>query len=368
MKKTMLLLYSLVLCGGLQAKNLPSLKDVLGKYFMVGTAVNVEQVNGNEPKAMEIIQSQFNSVVAENCMKPENIEPQEGKFNFENADKFVQFGLDNHMKVIGHVLVWHSQTAPWMFVNKHGELPNREEMIKRMHDYISTVVGRYKGKVLGWDVVNEAILDDGTLRESPWYRAIGPEYLELAFKFAHEADPDAELYYNDYSMAKEPKREMVVKLIQKLKADGCRIDAVGMQSHNGYNYPDISEFEKTIQAIIGSGVKVQFTEMDLNMLPNPTSFSGADVNQKFAQDPQMNPYTKGLTKEAEQKFNELYLSYFQLFKKYAEHVNRVCLWGVTDNSSWLNDWPIKGRTNYPLLFDRKYKAKPVVEGILDIFK
>lgn len=363
---TIILLLAIYSTAGARQK--PGLKDALEKYFLVGCAMNTEQINGNDEKSVELAKTNFNSIVAENCMKPENIEPEEGKYNWTDADKLVNFGHNNNMKVIGHVLVWHSQTAPWMFQNKYGELPNREEMIKRMHDYIFTVVSRYKGRVYGWDVANECFLDDGNFRESPWYRAIGPEFIKLAFQFAHEADPDAELYYNDYSMSNPGKRAAVIKLIKDLKASGCRIDAVGMQSHNGTDYPDLKEYEETMKALIGAGVKINISELDVNMLPNPESFSGADINQKYAGDPKMNPYINGLPKQAEQLFKERYMSFFRLYYKYKEHIDRVCTWGITDNSSWLNDWPIKGRTNYPLLFDRKYKAKPVVEDIIKLFE
>ena len=349
-------------------KQISALKNVIGKYFLIGTAVTVDQVEGRDPKATSIITNQFNSIVAENCMKPMYLEPAKGQFCWTQADSLVQFGLDHGMKVIGHVLIWHNQTAPWMFKDQYGELPGREEMVRRMHDYITTVVGHFKGKVFGWDVINEAVLDDGSLRKSPWYRTIGPEYFKLAFKFAHEADPHAELYYNDYSMSNPPKRETVVKLIKKLKAAGCRIDAVGMQSHNGYDYPDLTEYEKSIRAFIAAGVKVQFTELDINMLPNPKHFGGAEINQEFQYDQTLNPYAKGLTQEAQKVFNSQYLAFFRLYRKYAAHVNRVTLWGVSDNNSWLNNWPIPGRTNYPLLFDRKYQPKPIVRKIIKLFK
>ena len=363
---TIILLLAIYSTAGARQK--PGLKDALGKYFLVGCAMNTEQINGNDEKSVELAKANFNSIVAENCMKPENIEPEEGKYNWTDADKLVNFGHNNNMKVIGHVLVWHSQTAPWMFQNKYGELPNREEMIKRRHGYIVTVVNRYKGRVFGWDVANECFLDDGSFRQSPWYRAIGPEFIKLAFQFAHEADPDAELYYNDYSMSNPGKRAAVIKLIKDLKASGCRIDAVGMQSHNGTDYPDLKEYEETMKALIGAGVKINISGLDVNMLPNPESFSGADISQKYAGDPKMNPYVNGLPKQAEQLFKERYMSFFRLYYKYREHIARVCTWGITDNSSWLNDWPIKGRTNYPLLFDRKYKAKPVVEDIIKLFE
>lgn len=363
-KRNIITLAVCLAAAGIQAQ---TLKETVGDYFLIGAAMNEWQVDGTEPQAADIVRTHFNSVVAENCMKPESIEPEEGKYDFTKADKFVKWGEDNGMKVIGHVLVWHSQTAGWMFKDENGNLPGRDVMIARMRDYIYTVVGRYKGRVMGWDVVNEAFLDNGKLRESPWYNAIGPDFIELAFKFAHEADPDAELYYNDYSMAFPQKRDGVLAYVRRLQKAGCRIDAVGMQSHNGLDYPDITEYENTIKAIIDAGLKVQVTELDINVLPNPDGFGGAEISQDFSYSKKINPYADGMTKKAQKELEERYKNFFALYKKYAGHFNRVTLWGVADGSSWLNDWPVKGRTNYPLLFDRDYKAKPVVAEIAKMY-
>lgn len=344
-----------------------TLKNTVGKHFMIGSAMNIRQIDGMEPNAVGIARKHFNSIVAENCMKPEKLEPEEGVFFWEDADRFVKFGNDNGMRVIGHVLVWHSQTAPWMFKNKHGELPNREEMISRLRNYIMTVVGRYKGRVFGWDVANECFLDDGSYRNSPWFRSIGPDFIKLAFQFAHEADPDAELYYNDYSMNKPGKRRAVINLINELRAAGCRIDAVGMQSHNGLSYPNLTDYENTMKALVKAGVKINISELDINMLPNPEGFGGADINLSYSLDPSLNPYANGLTKGGEQLFTDRCLDFFRLYYEYRKHIDRVCTWGISDGDSWLNDWPVNGRTNYPLLFDRKYKAKAVVKEIARMF-
>lgn len=344
------------------------LKDVVGKYFLIGTALNSSHINGTNTKEVELVKEQFNAIVAENCMKPESLSPSEGVWNWDEADKFVQFGIDNNITVTGHTLLWHSQAARWMFKDENGKLPNREVLIKRMRDYIHTVVGRYKGKIKGWDVINEAFLDNGDYSPSPWYRGIGPEYFELAFKFAHEADPNAELYYNDYSMSNPKKREAVVKLIKRLKAAGCRIDAVGMQSHNGLDYPDMAEYEKSIQAFINAGVKVMVTELDINVLPNPEGFSGAEISNNYELQEKYNPYTKKLPKEVEEKFNARVLEHFKIYKKYADNILRVTWWGVSDGESWLNGFPVRGRTNYPLLIDRKGKVKPVVKEIIKLFE
>ncbi len=348
--------------------NAQTIKQTLGKYFLVGCAVNTTQMDGKQPKATDLIEKQYNAIVAENCMKPEVIAPADGMYDFRDADKLVNFGNHNDIKVIGHVLVWHEQTSPWMFAGQNGKAPSREEMLKRMHDYIYTVVGRYRGRVYGWDVVNEAFLDDGSVRESPWYKAIGYDYFYYAFKFAHEADSTAQLYYNDYNMYSKGKREAVCKLVRYLRHRGCRIDAVGMQSHIGANYPDNAEYEKTIDSLSANGVKVNISELDLNMLPNPSSFSGADINQKYAFDKKMNPYVDGLDKKAQQLFDKRYKEIFSIISRHKEHIERVNFWGVCDADSWLNNWPIKGRTSYPLLFDRNYNMKTVAIEIMNMFK
>jgi endo-1,4-beta-xylanase len=343
------------------------LRETVGKYFLIGTAVNMRQLEGEEPGDVAIICNQFNAVVAENCMKPEEIEPKEGVFTWDDADRFVKFAEDNHLTATGHVLIWHSQTPDWFFLNQYGEMPSRQVMIGRMRDYIHTVVGRYKGRIKGWDVVNEAITDDGELRDTPWMRAIGPDYIQLAFKFAHEADPNAELYYNDYSMDKPAKRNAAIKLVRQLRKAGCRVDAVGMQSHNGLDYPNIADYETSLKAFADAGIMVAITELDISALPNPWNFSGAEISQNFEMQKALNPYPKKLPKEVQRKHGDRYLAFFRLYKKYASNIKRVTLWGVSDGNSWLNDFPVKGRTNYPLLFDRQHKAKPVVEEICKLF-
>ena len=355
----------LALCGKTEAQGL---KDALGKYFLVGAAINVNQSDGRDSLATATLDRHFNSIVAENCMKPEGMQPQEGKFKWKKAERFVKYGEDHGLTVTGHVLVWHSQTPDWFFKDAEGKPASREVLIERMRTHIQTVVGHFKGRIKGWDVVNEAIQDDGSYRQSPWYQIIGPEYIELAFQFAHEADPEAELYYNDYSMAKPEKRKTVCELVRKLKAKGLRIDGVGMQSHNGLGWPDLSEYEASIDAFASCGVKVMITELDLNVLPNPDSFGGAEVSQDFAYDERLNPYKNGLPKDVEQRIDKRWLDLFAVYKRHAHQISRVCLWGISDAQSWMNDWPISGRTAYPLLFDRSYQPKAVVKDIMKLFK
>ncbi|WP_297089937.1 endo-1,4-beta-xylanase [uncultured Draconibacterium sp.] len=344
------------------------LKDAFAEQFYIGTALNAKQLMGQDPEAMRVVKEQFNAIVAENCMKSERLQAEEGKFTFSLADKFVAFGEENNMFITGHTLVWHSQVPKWFFTDEEGNDVSREVMIERMKNHIYTVVGRYKGRVKGWDVVNEAVLDDGSYRNSKFYQIIGEDFIKLAFQFAHEADPEAELYYNDYSMHKAGKRQGVVAMVKKLQEEGVRIDGIGMQTHIGMDYPKLEDFESSLKAYIGLGVKVMITELDLSVLPMPDNNVGAEVSASFEYQQKLNPYTEGLPDEVNTKYEERYLDFFRLFHKYQNDITRVTLWGVYDGQSWKNDWPVRGRTDYPLLFDREYQAKPVVARIIDEVK
>ena len=341
------------------------LKDAFSGKFYIGTALNARQITGKDKAAIQIVKKHFNAIVAENCMKSESLQPREGVFNFLLADQFVDFGERNKMYIIGHTLIWHSQVPKWFFNDNKGHDVSREVLIGRMKTHIKTVINRYKGRVKGWDVVNEAIEDDGSWRNSKFYQIIGEDFVKLAFQFAHEADPDAKLYYNDYSMANPGRREGVVALVKKLKEQGVRIDGIGMQGHIGLDYPDIAEFEKSIVAFASLGVKVMITEMDITVLPAPGRYTGADVSAKFVLKQNMNPYTKALPVSISSAFNDRYLSFFKLFLKHQDKISRVTIWGVNDTQSWKNNWPVKGRTDYPLLFDRNYQPKQVVKLIID---
>lgn len=340
------------------------LKEAFKHDFVVGAALSSKQIAGKNEVALSLVKEQFNSIVAENCMKCENIQPKEGEFDFRLADQFVRFGSSNKMKIIGHTLVWHSQVAPWMFVDEEGKRVSKEVLIKRMRSHIHTVVGRYKGRVHGWDVVNEALAEDGKMRKSPWYTIIGPEYIELAFRFAHEADPTAALYYNDYNLYHPAKRAGVVRLIRQLKAKGCRIDAVGEQGHYGLDTDVFRELENSIVAFSAEGVKVMITELDVTVLPFPSKEITAEISTSYQMRPEYNPYTNGLSADAERRFTDYYLRLFNIFVKHRDAIDRVTFWGVGDGESWRNGWPIRNRTDYPLLFDRAYRAKPVVGELI----
>jgi endo-1,4-beta-xylanase len=340
------------------------LKDAFSGKFYIGTALNVRQIMGQDSATMEVVKTHFISIVAENCMKSGMIQPNEGEFNFKLADEFVKFGEENDMFIIGHTLIWHSQAPRWFFTDEEGNEVSREVLIERMKNHIYTVVGRYKGRVKGWDVVNEAVLDDGSFRKSKFYEIIGEDFIKLAFQFANEADPEAELYYNDYSMAEPGKRSGVVKMVRNLQEQGVKIDAIGMQGHIGLDNPPIQEFEKSIETYSGLGLKVMVTELELTVLPMPDWSAGAEISTDYEYQKELNPYTEGLPDSVNVAFENRYLDFFNLFLKHQDVISRVTLWGVNDNNSWKNNWPVRGRTDYPLLFDRNNEPKPVVDKII----
>ena len=342
-----------------------TLKDALKDKFLIGVAMNEAQITEADSSSVAIIKNHFNSITAENCMKSEELQPVEGEFNFKLADQFVKFGEENNMYIIGHTLVWHSQAPKWFFTDATGKDVTREVLIERMKKHINTVVGRYKGKVKGWDVVNEAFEDDGSWRNSKFYQIIGEDYIRLAFQFAHEADPDADLYYNDYSMSHEGRRNTVVKMVKDLKSQGVRIDGVGLQGHMDLVFPDLDEFEKSMLAFAETGVKLMITELDVTVLPRPGIDVGAEISASFEYQQKLNPYAEGLPDSVSIALNNRYNDIFKLFLKHSDILERVTLWGVYDGQSWRNNWPVRGRTDYPLIFDRNFQPKPVVKFIVE---
>ncbi|MBP5319847.1 MAG: endo-1,4-beta-xylanase [Kiritimatiellae bacterium] len=334
------------------------LKEAYEGKFKIGVALNDWQFSGRDSAAKALIVREFNSITAENCMKSAFLQPQEGVFRFDRADRFVAFGETNHMKIIGHTLIWHSQAPRWFFQSPDRGPLTKECLQERMKKHIQTVVGHYKGRVHGWDVVNEAVEDNGSYRRSPFYNTFqSDEFIKLAFRYAHEADPDAELYYNDYGMFRRGKRETVARLVKAMKAEGIRIDGVGMQGHISLDRPSLEEYEASIRAFRECGVKVMFTELDVSVLPARWRLS-ADVSQNVRYDKRINPWPDGLPEEVQKRLGERYAALFTLFLKYKDDIDRVTFWGLSDGESWLNNFPVRGRTDYPLLFDRKRQRKP----------
>lgn len=341
-----------------------TLKDAYQGVFLVGAAVNARQFTEQDARGATLVKTQFNSITPENALKWENIHPRPDSFAFDLPDQYVAFGERNHMYVVGHCLVWHSQVPDWVFHDEHGNLVDRDVLLKRMRDHIQTVVGRYKGRIKSWDVVNEALNEDGTLRQSLWLKIIGEDYIAKAFEYAHAADPSAELTYNDYSLENEPKRNGAVALVTKLREQGIPITSVGLQGHDSLAWPTIEQQDATISAFAKLGIKVVISELDIDVLPRATSQESAEIGTNIKQDPKLDPYVSGLPDSVQKALAERYAELFRIFLRHRDVVARVTFWGVTDGDSWRNNWPVKGRTSYPLLFDRGGRPKPALDAVI----
>ena len=364
-KKTLII--TIIFCAFSYGNNLNS-KDSLKKYyspfFNIGAAINEDIILGLDNDSKFIVETQFNSITPENSLKWMFIQPAPNSFNFKAADKYVNFGIKNNMHIVGHALVWHSQLANFM-----QKIKSKADMSIHFENHINTVVSRYKGKIDAWDVVNEAFNEDGSLRESVFYKFLGKNYIEKAFKLANQADPKADLIYNDYNLYKQKKRDGVIKMVKQMQSKGIKIDGVGVQAHWSLNQPSLNQIEQIILDISELGVDVMFTELDISVLPSPWEQVGAEVSQNFSRfegDSKMNPYPEKLPKSIQIKLAKRYKDIFQLFIKHSDKISRVTFWGVMDKHSWLNDWPIKGRTNYPLLFNRKYQAKEAHQALIEL--
>jgi endo-1,4-beta-xylanase len=334
------------------------LKDLVPPGWTIGAAINQNQSDGRDTAAVALVTRQFNTISPENLLKFQSLHPEPDRFTFDAADRYVAFGRDRGMAVIGHNLVWHSQTPRWVWDGPGGTRADRDTMLARMRTHISTVVGRYKGRIHGWDVVNEALNEDGTLRDSPWRQGIGDDYIARAFELAHEADPDAELYYNDYNLATRPaKRAGAIRIIKDLQQRGIRIDAVGEQGHWRIDTPAAAEIDQAITELRATGVKVMITELDVNLLPAagpPTPGQPAS--------PDSNPYANGLPEAMQQTLARYYADAFRVFLAHRDDITRVTFWGVSDGDSWLN----RGRMNHPLLWDRQRQPKPAFDEVVKV--
>ncbi len=342
-----------------------ALKDALESHFLIGAALNASHFAETNPAREELIGRQFNTITAENVMKWQPIHPRPDRYNFAAADRFVAYGQRHGMFIVGHTLIWHSQTPSWVFEDADGDPLERDALLERMRDHIHTVVGRYRGRVHGWDVVNEALNEDGSLRNSPWRRIIGDDYIEKAFQFAHEADPQAELYYNDYGIENEAKRNGAIALLKDLQEAGVRVTGVGIQGHGNLIWPTAQAVAQTIEAFADLGLRVMITELDISVLPSRSRGVIADIGRRESATRGSNPYTEGLPDEMQRRLARRYAELFEVFLKYRDVVDRVTFWGVTDGDSWLNNFPIRGRTNHPLLFDRQGEPKPAYDAVME---
>jgi endo-1,4-beta-xylanase len=355
-KRTVLIASMAVLSVGvvscMAGQDVPALKDVFKNHFLIGGALNRRVVAGRTPGAAAIAERHFSTATAENAMKWQSIHPQLNRYNWNSTDNFVSFCEKNQMVIIGHTLVWHGQTPRWVFRDDSGNALTREALLARMKDHIMTVVGRYKGRVKGWDVVNEALNGDGTLRSSQWLRIIGEgsedkqyDFIENAFRWAHEADPNAELYYNDYGLeSSKAKCDGAVAIVKHLQSKGVRIDGVGIQLHGSLSHPSVEGLEYAITSLAATGVKVMITELDLRT--RTRGYRGADIgriNRRSTSD------STAESAETQKKLAEKYAEIFSVLLKHKKDITRVTFWGVYDGASWIG--------GSPLLFDRSYQPK-----------
>lgn len=351
-----------------KAMNEVGLKDYFKDDFKIGTAISGKLMKELPADYEQLVAREFNAITMENDMKWERVHPRPGVWEWELADKFVDFGVRKDMYIVGHVLVWHSQTPKWVFEDSNGKPLSREALLSLMQQHINTVVGRYKGKIAAWDVVNESIDEDKGWRKSPWLNIIGAEFMEKAFQYAHDVDPKAHLLYNDYNEHAPAKRAFIVDFVNNFKKKGVPIHGIGMQGHVGLGYPDIKEYEKSIEAYAAAGMRVHITELDVDVLPEAWDHIGAEISTNFAYSKKLDPYTKGLPQKIEDKLTRRYEEFFKLFLKHRDKIERVTFWGTGDAESWKNGFPVKGRTNYPLLFDRQYNKKPAYHAVVNLKK
>lgn len=362
-----LLILQILLSGCSTAKKTSSspasLKETFKNDFLIGTALNIAQIEEKDPQAAVLIPQQFNAITPENIMKAEVIHPGWDKYNFDLADKMVAYGKKYNIRVNGHTLIWHSQLPAYM-----RKMKDADSVKQFFTNHINTIASRYDGKVFSWDVVNEALEEDGSMRKSIFLEKLGDDFVIKAFELAQKAAPNTELYYNDYNIEQPKKRAGAIALIKKIQAAGVRIDGVGIQGHwRATNIP-LKDIEESIKEFSALGIKVMFTELDLGVLPNPWDGDAADVNLKAEYSAKMNPYVNGLPDSVQAKLTKGYEDLFKLFLKYKYNIGRITFWGVNDSQSWLNGWPIRGRTNYPLLFDREFKPKPAFYKVVELKK
>lgn len=359
-----ILLCTLLISANCLGQQQIQLKEFFNNNFLIGAALNDNHFFERDRRGVDIVHQHFNTITPENVLKWIIVHPELNKYDFTASDRFVEFGIKNDMTIIGHTLVWHNQTPNWVFEDAAGKLLSKEKLLDRMRDHIYAVVGRYKGKIKGWDVVNEAVLDDGSYIQSKWMKIIGEEYIIKAFQFAQEADPDAELYYNDFSVENIPKRNGVIKLVKMLQTAGIKVSGIGMQGHYLLDWPSIGQIDSTIKEFAALGVKVMITELDVDILPRPDHSKSAEITNRFEYQEKLNPYKKGVPEEKQQEFTKRYEELFRVFSKNSGLLTRVTFWGVDDGSSWLNGFPVPERTNYPLLFGRDGKPKPAFNAVV----
>ncbi|WP_258101471.1 endo-1,4-beta-xylanase [Marinoscillum pacificum] len=330
------------------------LKDYYAQYFPVGVAVYPEALKGG-PEA-ELIKRHFVSMTPENVMKMGPIHPKEDEYNWSSADDIVEFAKENELKMRGHALCWHNQVPDWIFTNDENQYVSKEMLLERLKNHIMTVVSRYKGSVYAWDVVNEAISDskDEFYRNTKWYEICGEEFIAKAFEYAHQADPNADLFYNDYEVINPVKREKIYQLVKKLKDSGVPITGIGIQGHWSIYEPTEETLRETIEKFTSLGLKVQITELDVSVYPKEHT-----LREKLESD------SDQFTEEQKELQIKQYEMIFKVFREYKQDLNAVTFWNISDKYSWLDHFPVPDRKDYPLLFDQNHQPKEAYYHVID---
>jgi len=337
---------------------LTPLREAFAPHFPIGAVLGSRALQGQEAAEVSLASRHFSALTAENSMKPEALQPAEGRFTYDGADRLVELAEACGAVPVGHTLVWRAQTPAWFFAGSDTQPVGRDLALDRLHTHIIAVVSRYRGHVKEWDVVNEAIIDapGGWPQPSPWREAIGDDFIAEAFRTAHAADPAATLIYNDYNIELRDKRAKTLQLLRMLLGHEVPIHAVGIQGHWRLDTLDLAEIEEAILEYAALGLKVIITELDIGVLP--TEYQGADISVHETLTPEMNPYVERLPEAVVRRQAERYQRLFAMLLRHKDVIGRVTLWGTDDGNSWLNDFPIRGRTDYPLLFDRERQPKP----------
>jgi endo-1,4-beta-xylanase len=347
--------FCFLLCSALAQtdRNVPSLKERYKDHFLIGAAITPMALRTDETN---LIQSQFSGITAENAMKMGPIHPQEFRFNWGPADSLVAFATRNHLRMRGHTLVWHSQTPKWLFEGEDGKQVNKEILLQRIHDHIDSVAGRYKGKIYAWDVVNEAISDQANefYRSSLFYQICGEEYIEKAFQWAHAADPDALLFYNDYNEIDPVKRKKIIEMVTRLRAKGVPIHGIGLQAHWSIFSPSEQVLENTLEDFSRVGLPLHITELDISV-----------YRKEGRRDRIPSDSLTAYTPEREAMQNTMYERVFAAFRKYRSSIRSVTFWNISDRRSWLDNFPVIGRKDYPLLFDAKLQTKKAFFSVIN---
>lgn len=335
----------------------------LGHGIKMGAALDDVRPGQLSDVEQALLCRHFDVLTPENSMKPALIQPSEGVFDFDLPDALMGFAKTHRLDVVGHCLVWHQQCPDWFFQDGDGPA-SRDLVLDRMRRHIEAVAGRYRGKILGWDVVNEAIDDkSGELRPTPWVEYVGEDFIEHAFRFAQAADPQAELYYNDFNIEQPVKRDKTLRLLRRLQKAGVRLDGVGVQGHWILDQVPFDDIEAAIVAYHELGLKVMITELDIDVVDRPDC--GADVSLHATYTVEQDIYRDGCPRDILDRQAEQYARLFELFYRHRDKIDRVSFWGLHDGRSWLNEWPGQ-RTNHPLLFDRDCRPKPAYRRVLQL--